>query len=330
MKKVLFLRFSSIGDIVLTFPIVRAVKEQLLETQIHYATKKQFVELLSGCNYIDKVHAFEKKTIEIWSELKNENFDFVIDLHHNLRSRSLSGYLRKKTYRFPKLNIQKWLLVMLKWNYLPSSHVVDRYFESVSKLGVKNTFQNNSFFIPEAAEINLSDNGLEQSDFVVIALGAKFKTKQFPFEKLIGLIDKIPCRIVLLGGKSEVELAKRIIDYFPGRMLVDFTNKITILEAAFIVKNAGSLLTNDTGIMHIASCFDTPIHMTWGNTVRNFGMYSYRPQSPKLTSEYEVNLSCRPCSKIGFDKCPKGHHKCMMNIDELKIAEGITRDLSNK
>ena len=328
--KILVLRFSSIGDIVLTFPVVRAVKEQLPNTEIHYATKKQFSDLLRGCSYIDRVHVFEKRTIEIRSDLKKENFDYVIDLHNNVRSRSLSGYLNKKTYRFPKLNIQKWLLVTLKWDYLPTSHVVDRYFESVQKLGVKNPNKNNSFYIPKEAVLNLEDWGLELKDFVAIALGAQFKTKQFPYEKLINLIDQVPSPIVLLGGKSEEELAKRIIDRYPERKIVNFTNKISILEAGFVVKNAASLVTNDTGIMHIASCFDTPIHLTWGNTVRKFGMYSYRPQTLELTSEYEVNLSCRPCSKIGFDKCPKGHHKCMMNIDESKIVEGITRDLSNK
>ncbi len=324
------MRFSSIGDIVLTFPVVRAIKEQLPNSEIHYATKKQFNELLVGCSYIDQVHIFEKRTVEIWSDLKKENFDFIIDLHNNVRSRSLSGYLNKKTYRFPKLNIQKWLLVTLKWNYLPNSHVVDRYFDSVQKLGVKNHHQNNSFYIPKEAELNLAEWGLEPHSFVAIALGAQFRTKQFPYEKLINLIDKVQSPIVLLGGKSEVELAKKIIDHYPERMIVNFTNKISILEAGFIVKNAASLVTNDTGIMHIASCFDTPIHLTWGNTVRMFGMYSYRPQTSELTSEYEVKLSCRPCSKIGFDQCPKGHHKCMMNIDESKIVEGIIRDLSNK
>ncbi|MFM7466826.1 MAG: glycosyltransferase family 9 protein [Crocinitomicaceae bacterium] len=330
MKKVLFLRFSSIGDIVLTFPIVKALKEQLPKSEIHYATKRQFRELMQGCTSIDYVHTFEKRTTEIWSGLKKENFDFVIDLHNNLRSRCLSGYLNKKTFRYPKLNIQKWILVALKWDFLPSIHVVDRYFESVQKLGIKNTHQNNSFYIPKEAELNLKDWELKQNDFVAITLGAQFKTKQFPFEKLVQLIDKLPFPIVLLGGKSEVELAEKIIDHYPERMIVNFTNKISILEASFIVKNAASLVTNDTGIMHIASCFDTPIHLTWGNTVRKFGMYSYRPLTSELTSEYEVKLSCRPCSKIGFDKCPKGHHKCMMNIDELKIVEGITRDLSNE
>ncbi len=328
--KILVLRFSSIGDIVLTFPIVRAVKEQLPNSEIHYATKKQFNELLRGCSYIDRVHIFEKRTLEIWSDLKKENFDYVIDLHNNVRSRSLSGYLNKKTYRFPKLNIQKWLLVTLKWDYLPALHVVDRYFKSVQKLGVKNPDQNNSFFIPKEAELNLEDWGLVNKNFVAIALGAQFKTKQFPFEKLISLIDKIPFPIVLLGGKSEVEISKRIINHYPERVIVNFTDKISILEAAFIVKNAASIVTNDTGIMHIASCFDTPIHLTWGNTVRKFGMYSYRPQTSEQTFEYEVQLPCRPCSKIGFDQCPKGHHRCMINIDESKIAEGILRDLSNE
>jgi len=330
LKKILFLRFSSIGDIVLTFPVVRAVSEQIPNVEIHYATKNKFVELLSGCPCIFRIHSFTKSTSEIRAELLKENFECIIDLHNNLRSVSLSAYLNIKTYRYPKLNLQKWLLVNFKWNILRESHVVDRYFESVKKLHVKNPRQNNTFHIPPEAEIRLEDWGVRVKSFIAIALGAQFQTKQFPFDKLTRLIDKLRDPIVLLGGENEVKLGHRIIDQFPNRKIVNFSGELSILQSAFVVKHAAILVTNDSGLMHIASCFDTPIHLIWGNTVRAFGMFSYRPEHPKLTTDYEVNLPCRPCSKIGFSSCPKGHHLCMMNIDENKIASGIAKDLSDK
>lgn len=329
--KVLFLRFSSIGDIVLTFPVLRAVHEQIKGAEIHFATKSQFQELVSGCSAVDKIHTFESRTTEVWADLKKENFSVVIDLHNNIRSRSLTAYLAKPTHRFPKLNVKKWLLVNLKWDILPSIHVVDRYFQAVFPIGVKNSNRNNQLEIPKESEILLKDWGLEYKGYVAFALGAQFKTKQLPLNKLCRVIEKInDAPVVLLGGKAEEILSKDIIKRYPHNTIVNLVGQLSILESAYVVKNAASFVTNDTGLMHIASCFSTPIHLTWGNTVRKFGMYAYRPENAELTTEYEVQLSCRPCSKIGYDACPKGHQNCMNLLDEASIIKGITEDLLKK
>ena len=326
--KILFLRFSSIGDIVLTFPVVKAVSEQVENVEIHYATKIQFKDLLIACKSIDKVHFFENRTSEIWEDLKSQNFDYVIDLHYNIRTIKLTRILKIKTFRFPKLNIQKWIMVKLKWDLLPEKHVVDRYFEALRPLGIKNENKNNQFHIPDRYLLTLNDWGLEVKSYLAIALGAKYKTKQLPLAKLLAIINQIDHDIVLLGGKTESDLAKQIISNFQNRKIVDLVGKLSILESAYIVKNAASLLTNDSGLMHIASCFDVPIHITWGNTISKFGMYPYKPENPNLTLSYEVKIKCRPCSKIGFSKCPKGHHNCLNLLSENKIAEGIKKDLS--
>lgn len=328
--KILFLRFSSIGDIVLTFPVVHAVRDQLPNVEIHFATKSRFRDLLSACQAIQQIHTFDKRTTEIWSDLKNENFDVIIDLHNNIRSRSLSGFLAKRTLRFPKLNFRKSLLVLFQWDLLPNKHLVDRYFEAVEKIGVVNTHQKIKFYIPKKYEVNLGDWGLEPKKYISIALGAQFKTKQLPVQKVRAIIEQIDYPIILLGGKTEEIFADELVEKFPTRKMINFVGKLSILESAYLVKNAKSLLTNDTGLMHIGSCFGIPLHVTWGNTVPKFGMYPYLPEKPQLNNSYEISLRCRPCSKIGFEKCPKGHHHCMMNLDESKIVEAITRELSDE
>jgi ADP-heptose:LPS heptosyltransferase len=91
--------------------------------------------------------------------------------------------------------------------------------------------------------------------------------------------------------------------------------QLNIHGSAWLVKNAAALLTHDTGLMHIGACFEVPIHLIWGNTVKDFGMYPFRLEQENCF-QYEVeNLKCRPCSKIGFQNCPKGHFACMRQQD---------------
>ncbi|MGB5976512.1 MAG: glycosyl transferase, partial [Cyclobacteriaceae bacterium] len=136
-RKVLVIRFSSIGDIVLTTPVVRALATQLEETEVHYCTKKQYASLVSDNPYINKVHLLEGKLDELIAQLKAENFDYIIDLHRNLRTRMIKLRLGVKSSSFDKLNREKWLMVNFNINRLPNRHIVDRYMDTVEPLGVK-------------------------------------------------------------------------------------------------------------------------------------------------------------------------------------------------
>ena len=140
--KLLIARFSSIGDVVLTTPIVRAIKEQRPDCEIHFITKQAFKTLLENNPHLSKIHTFQRSFKEILPQLKQEEYDYIIDLHHNLRSVLLSLSLGVKASRFQKLNIRKWLLVNLKWKVMPEVHVVERYFGAVSFLGVQNDQRN--------------------------------------------------------------------------------------------------------------------------------------------------------------------------------------------
>ena len=324
--KFLIVRFSSIGDIVLTFPVVEAIKAKYPHAQIHYITKKENATLLRACLEVDKVILIENKVFEVLAELKSEKYDVVIDLHKNLRSQTLKNFLRVKSFTFPKLNIRKWIYVRFKWNVLNDIHVVERYFQALKKLGIKYNKNELNFHVPKEFELTLNQFGLAAKTYHCIVLGAKYQTKKLPLSKLLHVIENFDQDLVLLGGKEEEEIAHRIIETYPHKKIVNFVGILNILESAYVLKNTKSVLTNDTGLMHIAASFDCKILLTWGNTTRKLGMYPYGNKGSKIV-EFEVkNLSCRPCSKIGFSKCPKEHFNCMSLQNEKEILREFMLD----
>lgn len=316
MKKYLIIRFSSIGDVVLTSPVIRCLKKEYPDAIIHYITKKAYENIVNTNPAIDKVYTIEKEIDEITDQLKAENYDFIIDLHHNLRTLRLKRRLKAPSTAFPKENLNKLLLTQLKINRMPDVHIVDRYFEAVEPLNVKNDGNGLDFFIPPSDEVDLTSMGIS-SPFIAIAIGAQFATKRLPLAQLKTLISKINLPVALLGGPSDQDEAAELVKTFP--TLIDFTGKINLNQSASILKQASKVVTHDTGLMHIASAFQVPIISIWGNTVPAFGMYPYIPKKNVLIRIHEVELKCRPCSKIGYQACPKKHFHCMtlQNIDAI-------------
>lgn len=328
-QKILILRFSSIGDIVLTTPVVRALKRQLPNAEIHYCTKKSFRSILEYNPYIDKVHSLGESLNELISELKTEEFDFVVDLHNNLRTRIIKARLGRPSGTFDKLNFRKWLLVNLKYNAMPNVHIVERYLEAAKKLGITNDGEGLDYFIPSKDEVEMSSlPQTHQNGYYGMAIGAQHSTKRLPVEKLIELCEKIKAPIMLLGGKEDFETGELIIQHFRNQETINklqaiglpttynqqATNiynacgKYNLNQSASLVKQCKALFTHDTGLMHIGAAFQKKIYSIWGNTVPEFGMYPYKTGF----EVFEVKgLDCRPCSKIGYSKCPRGHFKCM-------------------
>lgn len=324
--KILVVRFSSIGDIVLTFPVLAAIKREYPQAEIHYATKKSFEELLRASTHIDRVHLLSDSFSAFKDELKSVSFDVVLDLHNNLRSKRLTIGLSGKKVRFSKLNFKKWLFTTFKWNTLPQVHIVDRYLATLKVLNMDAPIKENKcFVIPEESQVDLAESypNLGKS-FVAIAIGAQFKTKQVPPEKWVEILQKIHSPIVILGGKMDREMASWIIEKLPEKQIENACGKWSILASSSIVAQAKSLLTNDTGMMHIAACFDVQIISIWGNTVPAFGMYPFRPNGASDDHQFEVKgLTCRPCSKIGFESCPKKHFACMNQQNATQIAASV-------
>jgi heptosyltransferase-2 len=327
--KILITRFSSIGDIVLTFPILRCLKIQVPSSEIHYATKIQFKELVSASEYIDRQYFLENSLKDLIKALRKEKYDLIIDLHNNLRTLQISSALGVKTLRFPKLNFKKWLLVNLKVNKMPNLHLVDRYFQAVKKLDVVNDSKNNTFFISAENEIDIKKQfNLSPKSYIAVVIGAQFSTKRIPLDKLIEILSGINYPIVLIGGNTDKIVATELCKNLTKKEIYSACGDFNILQSASIVKQSKAVLTNDTGMMHIASCFSLPITTVWGNTSSAFGMSAYTPENNSEIFNFEVqDLACRPCSKIGFQKCPKGHFKCMELQDALLISQQINKGI---
>jgi len=329
--KVLIIRFSSIGDIVLTTPVVRCLKKQLPEVEVHYLTKSSFRAVLEANPYIDKLHYLNDDLQVVINELAAENFDYVIDLHHNLRTMRVKKGLKKVSFSFNKLNIQKWLYTSIKLNVLPDVHIVDRYMETVKTLGVKNDGRGLDYFIPEKDKVKESDIPASHlAGYIGVVIGAAHNTKKMPLHKLKELCAAIEHPIILLGGKEDREHGDDIASV-DRHKIYNACGKFNINESADLVRRSKLIITHDTGLMHIATAFKKQVISIWGNTVPEFGMYPYygNPSANNGNNKlpYDIMqvrpLYCRPCSKIGYKKCPLGHFKCMEKQSIAAIIEKV-------
>jgi len=326
--KFLIIRFSSIGDIVLTSPVARCLKNQLEEARIHYLVKQKFGALVSANPFIDKVHLFENDLDKTIKELKSENFDYIIDLHNNMRSSLVKLRIRAIPFSFHKQNFNKWLLVHLKINRLPGISIVDRYLDPLKFFGVVNDGKGLDFFIPKKDIVNtVSFPVTFRKGFIVFAIGANHVTKRMPVEKIIGLIKNINLPVILLGDENDKIQGDKIVSA-AGNNVLNACGLYNINQSASIVKQSKVVISHDTGLMHIAAAFGKKIISIWGNTVPEFGMYPYQPDPDSRIIQVE-NLKCRPCSKLGFKKCPKKHFRCMNDINTEQVAR-LVRELFQK
>ncbi len=333
MTKVLIIRFSSIGDIILTSPVIRMLKKQVPDIEIHALTKQRHAFLYEQNPYISKTFSFKNKLRESIGSLKKEKYDYVIDLHKNLRSLHAKTSIRRPSVSFPKLNLKKWILVNFKKDLLPDIHIVDRYLMPAKKLfKLNNDDDGLDYFIPEI-DIKKTEALLSNTDknYIVMVLGGKFATKKIPLDVIIAIMEKSNCSFAILGGAEDHNRAEMLLKHFRGTQKIAYNGcgKLNLNQSAYVIKNSMAVITADTGLMHIAAAFNKILISLWGNTVPKFGMYPYLPKMPKNNYIFEVeNLSCRPCSKIGYQRCPQRHFKCMLAQDIEKIVETIKENIS--
>ncbi|HEY4787815.1 MAG TPA: glycosyltransferase family 9 protein [Bacteroidales bacterium] len=320
MVKFLIVRFSSIGDIVLTTPVIRCLKNQVEDAEVHYLTKKTFSSILAYNPYIDKMHFLEDSLDKVVRDLKKENYDYIIDLHHNLRTSIIKARMKPLAFSFNKLNIEKWLMVNFKVNRLPGKHIVDRYLDTIRLFDIRNDGKGLEYFIDPADEINLADlPETHRKGYAGFVIGAKHNTKKLPKDKIIAIIRKLELPVILLGGKEDREAAE-FIRKQAGDLCYNACGLYNLGQSASLVRQANVIITHDTGLMHIAAAFKKKIISIWGNTIPEFGMYPYEPHSDSQIFEVK-GLKCRPCSKIGYQTCPKKHFKCMNGIDVDQVAK---------
>ncbi len=317
MAKFLIIRFSSIGDIVLTTPVVRCLRKQYPDAEIHFLTKRAFRNILEHNPYLNKIHTLGDSFELMLHELQTEEYDYLIDLHHNLRTLRIKRFLKNvKSFSYNKLNVEKFILTNFKINTLPKKHIVDRNLETVASLGVVNDGMGLDYFIPKMDEIKKDDIPTSHMHgYIAIVIGAALATKKLPLHKLKELCVAIDHPIILLGGKEDYEDGKAIAKMDEIK-IYNACGKFNLNESASLVKDAKVVVSHDTGLMHIAAALQKPVISVWGNTVPAFGMYPY--YGSRSNQQYDVieinKLWCRPCSKIGYKKCPKGHFKCMEKI----------------
>ena len=317
--KVLIVRFSSIGDIVLTSPIVRALKKQK-NAQIHFLTKSQYSSIVVNNLYIDKVITIHKSLNEIEEDLIKENYDFVIDLHNNIRSHRLR-FLNVPIKRYSKSNFKKLIYMYTGKNFLNNEHVVDRYFKATSFLDLNNDGKGLDFFIDKKDEVDFDIN----QKFISWCIGASKEQKKLAVDQICYVANKLNLPIVLLGGIEESNKANQIISQCSQNKIYNYCGNITINQSAYLIKHSQILLSNDTGLMHIGAALNKKIISFWGCTKPDLGFYPYikKPDSLMIISE----LSQRQCSKHG-SSCRFTADGCVKKINPKEIFEKVTQFIS--
>ena len=316
--KILIVRFSSIGDIVLTSPVVRCLKNQI-ETEIHFLTKYKYHSLLVNNKYLDKIYYLESSFSSTLKELKKENYDYIIDLHNNIRSFFLLR-LGVKITRYYKSNFHKILNINFGLKLNKKIHTVDRYMQAVKFLGVKNDGKGLDFFLDKNNKIDFNLN----QNFIAWSIGGSFEQKQLSVEQVHNVCSNLLEPVILLGGENEKNKADEIINLTKNKNVFNFCGKLTINESAYVIKKCTVLLSNDTGLMHVGAALKKNILSFWGCTKPDIGFSPYMPGNKSI--ELISTKSKRQCSKHG-SSCKFTKEGCVKEISVESILDSLKKVL---
>lgn len=321
--KILFIRFSSIGDIVVISPAIRCAKQQIPGVEIHLLTKMKFRAVTDANPYIDRFHYYEDDLGEVISRLKKENFDHVIDLQDNLRSLRVRFNVGKKNFTFRKLSLEKLLLVKFRVNRLPNRHIALRALDALAPLGVTDDGEGLDHFLPPGYGINEKPlPAFAREGYIALVIGATHFTKRMPAERLAELCRMMMLPIVLVGGKEDAAAGDIIAAADPGRIF-NACGLYDLHGSAVIVRDSRFVISHDTGLQHIACAFRKRVMVIWGGTSPHllFGPYYGSSNNIPFRNFLLEGLRCQPCSLHGTKKCPEGHFNCMLKLDLAPIAE---------
>jgi ADP-heptose:LPS heptosyltransferase len=320
INQILVIRFSAIGDVLLTTPVLRQLRAHYPHVKISYLVKKAYLPLLETDPYIDHLIPFTGDLNRTIKDLKKVPFDYVIDLQANIKSLRLRLALNSGSSHVNKWNLTKWLMVNFK-----SKAVIPpiglRYLETLHPLGIFSTDSQPHLHLSpkhESQAIQLLTPFLMQP-FYGLVLGATYATKRWIDDYFVALIDRMAIPLVLLGGQSEAELAQKIVKS-ASVPIINAVAQTDLLTSAAIIKQCSFLVTHDTGMMHMADAFGIPCAVIWGNTVPELG---FEPIHTKHLNLQVRNLPCRPCSKIGYKACPKKHFRCMKDQSPELVFNAI-------
>lgn len=316
--KILVIRFSSIGDILMTTPVLRCLKSQLPDVEVHFLTKKKFHFVLQDNPHIDKFYLLEDSLGKVTDALRKEKYDYIADLHHNLRSLLVKISLRRKSSAYYKANIEKWLMVNFKINRLPHTHTSERFLKTLQPLGVQDDGKGLDYYFHGPYSLQEMLPATHLSSYTGFIIGGSYFTRRMPNEKIAAIIDRLNGPVVLLGGPEDRERGQAIGQLTKGSTF-NACGLFSFDQSAFLVKNARHIITHDTSLMHVAAAFDKKIVSVWGHNLPEFGNYPFRVSDSSIVGI--TGLPCRPCSKNGTRTCPQKHFKCMRTIDAAYVAE---------
>jgi len=296
--------------VLLTTPIIRALKKKYSNCQIDFLVRSQYSDVLKYNPYLEKVYEFNTDYIEeLVNELKQNKYDFILDLQNNFRSRKVTFNLKAPVYRFSKHSVKKFLLVNFKINLLRKSKtIVERYANSFPDIQLDN--DGLEIFIPKEIENKIFD--FKNESIIGFCPGSKHFTKRWLPEYFIELGKKLSNAgfvVVIFGGKDDEIICSEISKQIPAS--INLQNNDEILLTAAYMKKCKLIVTNDSGLMHTASAVNTPVVVIFGSSVKEFGFVPYKTKNLILENEL---LICRPCSHIGKEKCPENHFKCMKDL----------------
>jgi len=318
-KKVLIVRFSSIGDIVLTTPVIRVVKTQFNhgDVEVHYLTKSIYEQLLAANPYLSKIHTIHQHVGEVSGLLRQQRYDYVIDLHNNLRSFQVKTALGRPSRSLNKLDMRRLLYIRFKINLMPNSHIVDRYLDVVKPLGVSNDMRGLDYFLRAQDEIDSPGIPLShRGDYIAIVIGGKHAGKCYPVQQLVRVCRQLQLPVILLGGSCDWERGEAIVEQV-GDKVFNACGRYSLNQSAALVRDAQLVISNDTGLMHIATAFKKKIISLWGATVPEFGMYPYLPGEGSLILEADSRQ--RPYSKHGGKALFKSPYASWSGLEPEKI-----------
>lgn len=320
--KILVIRFSSMGDIIYTTPVVRCLKKQVPNAEVHFLTKPAFKYIYDSNPYVDKLLLLKPSLTDTINEIKAEQYDHIVDLHNNLRTTIIKLRTGIKSTTYKKQPIKKWLSLKFKLKLIPPTHLVDRYLEAAKPLGVVNDNQPIDYYVKAGHQLNKLLPASHQNSYIAFVIGATHFTKRMPNEKIISICSQLKLPVVLLGG-NDVKANGDVIAEAIGASVYNACGITSLDESVFLVSKAESIIGFDTGLTHIAEAFNKPIVSVWGGTVPELlGVQPYMVEDVLVAG---IDLDCRPCSKFGLEKCPLGHFKCMNDMPVDGIIEFVNK-----
>lgn len=335
-KKILIIRLSSIGDILLATPFIRQARFTFPNARIDFLVKEKFKEVVEHNPHLDKIYSIKddsgvaeaKKMRQI---VKENDYTFIYDLHNNYRSNIITAGSGAELRKINKHVVKRFLLVRFKskkGRKIPSA--AERYLATGRKENIADDFRGPEIYWRDFTEIKIKEDlekhGFDTAEkFICLAPGAAHPTKQWPLEYFEELIKKskdfYSGKFVIIGGPQDKETGEKL-----GKIenVFDFSGKLSLLESAALIRKAIMLISNDSGMMHMATAVKIPVIAIFGSTVKELGFFPYRSEHIVIEN---TELNCRPCSHIGKDHCPKKHFKCMKEILPEMIVPQIKKFL---